>query len=116
MAATWDAKAYPYDVDYCDHFETPLQAYEDIAPVIDVLCNLRNQPTVKENRSQICVYDPYYCHGRAAELLSSLKFRKIAHEKRDFYDDIENERVPKHDILVTNPPFSDQHKRVGTCP
>ena len=28
----------------------------------------------------------------------------------DFYEDVRRRQVPKHDILVTNPPYSQQHK------
>jgi len=29
-------QAYPYKVDYNDHFETPLTAYKDIQPILEV--------------------------------------------------------------------------------
>ena len=34
----------------------------------------------------------------------------IQHEKRDFYKDLRENTVPKFDILVTNPPYSGDHK------
>lgn len=41
-------QAYPYKVDYNDHFETPLIAYKDIEPVLKV--NSRNVMPMK------CIY------------------------------------------------------------
>jgi len=49
-------------------------------------------------------------NGRSGQLLRELGF-KVIHEKRDFYKDIEQDRVPRHDVLITNPPYSDKHKR-----
>ena len=92
---------YDYDVDYNDHFETPLQAYEDILPLLDSIAPIRNQHIV---------YDPYYCNGSTKVLLQKLGFSKVVHEKRDFYKDIANQKVPQHHTLVTNPPYSDDHK------
>ena len=131
-ADVWDQESFPYKVDYCDHFETPLQAYHDIAPFIDVMCSRsddlrhsqkKSASTTKTSetknsekeqsramRSGLRVYDPYYCNGRAAVLLQSLGYIPV-HEKRDFYKDAQRDEVPSHDILVTNPPFSDQHKK-----
>ncbi len=31
-------------------------------------------------------------------------------QKRDFYADVRKGRVPEYDILVTNPPYSGDHK------
>ncbi len=100
--------SFPYDTDYCDHFETPRQAYDDIAPILDMLL----LSTQKPSRSKITIYDPYFCDGRAGRMLRELGFQ-VQHDKRDFYKDIQNGNIPHHDILVTNPPFSDQHKKVN---
>ncbi|CAD7959799.1 unnamed protein product [Amoebophrya sp. A120] len=35
---------------------------------------------------------------------------EVVNQKRDFYKDLEEKNLPKHDILVTNPPFSADHK------
>lgn len=100
----WKPDDFPYQADYNDHFETPLQAYKDIKPLIDCLCK-------KGKKSPIVVYDPYYCDGRAAQHLQQVGFSNIIHEKRDFYKDIKDNTVPNHDILITNPPYSDEHKK-----
>ena len=92
---------FEYKVDYNDHFETPLCAYADILPLLDLL---------NQNRKQHVMYDPYYCNGRVAVLLRQLGFDRIIHAKRDFYKDVEENEVPEYDTLVTNPPYSENHK------
>jgi len=128
---------YPYPTDYNDHFETPARAYEDIFPLMEYIlakktkaesqnkhgCN--NSPNSTSQHNNGCtksaiVYDPYYCAGRAAVLLKDEFQRQnsrkipmpihIQHEKRDFYRDIRQNSVPPFDILVTNPPYSENHK------
>jgi hypothetical protein len=79
----------------------------------------RSSNISKSNSSEFTIYDPYFCTGRAVTLLkqtfsnhnakSQAKVR-IQHEKRDFYKDIRKNKVPQHDILVTNPPYSGNHK------
>jgi hypothetical protein len=133
---TWSAQ-YPYQVDYCDHFETPFQAYQDIAPIMDELLSVKHCPRTsdahistlptgmkappdpildghrKKTRAKIRIYDPYYCNGASACILRDLGYTPV-HEKRDFYEDIRRNEVPPHDILVTNPPYSDQNKQVSS--
>ena len=48
--------------------------------------------------------------GRAAAQLSALGFETLINLKRDFYADIENGRTPSHHVLLTNPPYSGEHK------
>jgi hypothetical protein len=110
---------YDYEVDYNDHFETPLEAYEDILPLLDLILssgegikqsNREDNKTIRERRKEHIIYDPYYCDGRTKRILRSLGFDKVVHEKRDFYEDIREQKVPNHHTLVTNPPYSDDHK------
>lgn len=133
--------AYPYPTDYNDHFETPKQAYMDIQPLLEWFLHLQNQKREQpENRLNsentkrpesskdtnnsvftsttgsppsltIVLYDPYYCNGRTARLLHELGYPNVIHEKRDFYQDVALGTVPDHDILITNPPYSDTHKQ-----
>ena len=67
----------------------------------------RQRPSQRED---VIPYDPYYCNGRAAVLLRDLGFQDVVHECRDFYKDIESGMIPDHDVLVTNPPYSSDHK------
>mmetsp|Transcript_6044 Transcript_6044/g.13159 ORF Transcript_6044/g.13159 Transcript_6044/m.13159 type:complete len:319 (-) Transcript_6044:631-1587(-) len=118
---------YPYKVDYNDHFETPLRAYEDILPLLDLVSRSRkgrgvnkakkknkkrkrSSPDSTTLRTQHILYDPYYCAGKAKELLQSIGFRNVVNEKRDFYADVRNDAVPEHDTFITNPPYSQDHK------
>ena len=52
------------------------------------------------------IYDPYYCQGAIKKLWRTHGIECI-NEPLDFY---KREKHPKHDVLVTNPPFSDTHK------
>ena len=103
---------YPYEVDYNDHFETPLVAYQDILPLLDFIGSTmnRNKKKSTQKRQDHIIYDPYYCNGRTKELLHSLGFTNVKHEKRDFYQDISNNQVPFHHSFITNPPYSSTHK------
>ena len=58
------------------------------------------------------VYDPYYCKGAVVAALASLGVRaeNVLNRNRDFYADIAAGAVPRHDVLVTNPPYSADHK------
>jgi len=94
--------SFPYNVDYNDHFETPLQAYKDLQPLIDFVTNSNSSPVL---------YDPYYCHGQTKKLLHTLGYENVVHEKRDFYLDIQNDSVPEFTFLLTNPPYSEEHKK-----
>mmetsp|Transcript_5319 Transcript_5319/g.8976 ORF Transcript_5319/g.8976 Transcript_5319/m.8976 type:complete len:343 (+) Transcript_5319:148-1176(+) len=111
----WSSGSYPYPTDYNDHFETPQRAYEDIYPLLQY-CLQKNK---KSNNNVI--YDPYFCTGTAAILMEqTFKSNKhksplptsvrIHHKKADFYEDIRQNKVPQYDILVTNPPYSSNHK------
>ena len=112
---------YPYPTDYNDHFETPLRAYTDILPLMQDALNKKDEQegNAKNSPSKLTIYDPYFCTGRAASLLeqtfSHYKSKSnaviyIQHEKRDFYKDICKNKIPEHHILVTNPPYSGNHK------
>lgn len=121
---SWDPSKFPYEVDYCDHFESPEQAYRDIVPLIELVAaattttdekkKKKNHDHTKNNNDKnnisVILYDPYYCNGRTKRILQKLGFPNIQHEKRDFYKDISSHNIPKHDILITNPPYSADHK------
>ena len=125
----WNPSDFPYPVDYNDCFETPLQAYQDVQPLIDWLAAAAGPASASREGDDesgvkpahdaagghqpgsICLYDPYYCNGRTALLLREhLGYTNVIHEKRDFYADIRHQTVPPHEILITNPPYSDTHK------
>jgi len=109
-----NASSFPYEVDYNDHFETPIEAYQDILPLLDLVAPTTTTTTItttkQPKRSKHILYDPYYCDGKAATLLHTLGFTNVQHEKCDFYEKIRNNDVPFHHTLVTNPPYSGDHK------
>ena len=78
-----------------DHAETPVNAYEDLAPFMRAVGGR--------------VYDPYYCDGGVVRRLQALGFRDVVNENRNFYADLSKGTVPRHDVLVTNPPYSGDH-------
>mmetsp|Transcript_4661 Transcript_4661/g.6832 ORF Transcript_4661/g.6832 Transcript_4661/m.6832 type:complete len:400 (+) Transcript_4661:17-1216(+) len=153
--------SYPYKVDYNDHFETPLNAYKDILPMLDAVApcdssdiklsskkkkrrrlkqghqeegdlnsaatsttncssssasqatkdiSSHSRESINTTRSNHVIYDPYFCNGRTKLLLQSIGFSKVQHEKRDFYKDIIQKSIPSYDTLITNPPYSEDHK------
>ncbi|CAM9561535.1 unnamed protein product, partial [Heterosigma akashiwo] len=96
---------YPYAVDFCDHFETPFIAYQHLVPVLNYFAQSLNKSPKK-----LRIYDPYYCAGSAVSHLNKLGFKHVINNLRDFYADIREQNIPEYDILVSNPPYSDDHK------
>lgn len=102
----WEPSSFPFETNYNDHFETPWVAYQDIKFLIDLIIQ---KPHPNDTTT---IYDPYYCNGRSGELLKRLgRNFHVIHEKVDFYKAIQEQSVPEFHILVTNPPFSDEHKQ-----
>ncbi len=66
---------------------------------------------IGKTRESVIIYDPYYCKGKMAALLQRNGFNNVINDNRDFYKDIKNKLIPEHDILVTNPPYSGEHKQ-----
>lgn len=120
-SSNWSSASYPYPTDYNDHFETPQRAYNDIYPLLQYcLARNKNNNNNRSNEAAI-IYDPYFCTGSAATLMEktfasnkqSLPLPtpvRIHHKKADFYADIKQNRIPQYDVLVTNPPYSGNHK------
>ncbi|ORC88489.1 uncharacterized protein TM35_000161270 [Trypanosoma theileri] len=97
---------HPFRADFNDHFETSVMALQDIMVVVQQLRQLV-RPSAPEN---FIVYDPYYCAGTVVQHWNTLGVQRVIHENRDFYKDIEDDKVPhEYDMLITNPPFSGDH-------
>ena len=98
------AKRYPFATDFCDHFETPRRAYADVAPALDALC--------AKPRAEMRLYDPYYCDGAAKRHPAELGFSSTKNDNLDFYASkaYKDPANTTHDVVVTNPPFSEDHK------
>ena len=103
-STTPENHTYPYKVINDDHCETPLEAYQDIDDIIATYAI-----SIGKHRSNVSIYDPYYCEGHMIERLHSLGYRDIYNKKEDFYEMISLDRVPSYDVLVTNPPYSTDH-------
>ncbi|EPY32728.1 hypothetical protein STCU_02709 [Strigomonas culicis] len=96
---------HPFRANFNDHFETSIEALRDVLPVVRELQQLL-RPSTPE---RFTLYDPYYCSGTVKELWAQLEVPNVVHENVDFYAAVEARTVPPHDMLVTNPPFSDDH-------
>ena len=91
--------SFPFPIDADDHCESPLYAYEHIAPILKTLCS---KPTSK-------IYDPYFCDGGVVRNLNSLGFANVYNVKEDCYKVWQEQKLPSFDVLVTNPPYSGDH-------
>ena len=128
---------WSFATEYGDHFETPARAFADIAPVLFAVAGenrrarLRNDQRRRDEHSEpacrssdadpdadavaeLRIYDPYFCQGGmraalAAELGCPLN--NIINQNADFYAVAAAGRLPAHDVLVTNPPYSAEHKQ-----
>ncbi|EPY37346.1 hypothetical protein AGDE_06588 [Angomonas deanei] len=97
--------SHPFRANFNDHFETSLEALRDVlAAVQEVRQQLR--PSTPE---KFTLYDPYYCSGTVVASWAQLDMPNVINENVDFYATMANHTIPVHDMLVTNPPFSDDH-------
>eukprot|EP00300_Choanocystis_sp_HF-7_P012902 c18082_g1_i1.p1 GENE.c18082_g1_i1~~c18082_g1_i1.p1 ORF type:complete len:350 (+),score=70.72 c18082_g1_i1:38-1087(+) len=87
-----------------DHCETSLDAYNHIAPALAAIAKV-----LEKSPADLAIYDPYYCQGSVKRHLATLGFSNVYNENEDFYQAIEEGRVPEHDVIVTNPPYSLDH-------
>jgi len=95
---------FPFQVNSDDHCETSPKAYADISVVLQLLCCLK-----RITKEQLKIYDPYYCNGAVIQHLAELGYQNVYNRCEDFYDMIKEGKVPEHDVLVTNPPYSEYH-------
>ena len=98
--------SWNFEVNYNDHFETPLRAYTDISPVLSQIAE-----KIGKTKAELAVYDPYFCQGSMVQHMSSLGFHNVINRNTDFYEDIAMKRIPEYDVMVTNPPYSGEHKQ-----
>lgn len=97
---------FPYEVDPDDHCESPIDAYEDIVPLLQSYA----RRLFNETNERLSIYDPYFCNGRVARHLESLGFPDVYNRKEDCYDVWKDSlRYPSYDIFLTNPPYSGDH-------
>jgi len=103
------AASFPFEVDADDHCESPLDAYEDIAPLLRRLCD-GEHGCGKKRSSDLAIYDPYYCNGSVVRNLASLGFSDVYNKREDCYKAwSSSDLYPDYDVFVTNPPYSADH-------
>ena len=66
------SKGWNFEVDYNDHFETPLVAYTDILPMLHTLA-----VSLGKTPAELIIYDPYYCQGGMVQMLKDIGFPKV---------------------------------------
>mmetsp|Transcript_25844 Transcript_25844/g.76383 ORF Transcript_25844/g.76383 Transcript_25844/m.76383 type:complete len:576 (-) Transcript_25844:691-2418(-) len=120
-----DKADFPYPTESDDHCESPLESYEDAAPLLTALRDILKREKVglhklskKKRRTDklgdddegLAIYDPYYCDGSVVSRLGSLGFDRVYNRKEDCYAVwSSSSSYPKCDVLVTNPPYSADH-------
>jgi hypothetical protein len=59
----------------------------------------------------LCVFTRLYRNvaGSVIEKLGALGFRHVINRCEDFYAAVAEKRLPPHDVLLTNPPYSADH-------
>lgn len=96
--------ARAFEADPADHCETPFKAYRDIEPFLFRVAQMAGR-----TKETLRIYDPFYCEGSVVRHLQSLGFETVYNRNEDFYAVLAAGRVPEHDVVVTNPPFSSDH-------
>lgn len=95
---------HPFETDADDHCETSPEAHENVANFLKAACGQLNK-----SPAELVIYDPYYCAGGVRRNLALIGFTNVINRNEDFYQVIEEDRVPQHDVLLTNPPYSEDH-------
>eukprot|EP01033_Poteriospumella_lacustris_P015162 gene15162-10851_t len=103
---------YPYEVQPDDHCETPIEAYEDLGCFLNFIAQKLNKTP-----QELFIYDPFFCEGSMVERMASLGYTNVYNRKEDFYQVQAAGKVPDYDVLMTNPPYSQDHmeKLVRFC-
>lgn len=94
-----------YPVEDDDHCESPIEAYRHLSHVLNAMASL----LFNKSPESLQLYDPYYCQGSVVERLQLCGFPHVYNRKEDFYAVQQENRVPSYDVLVTNPPYSQDH-------
>jgi len=87
-----------------DHCETAPEAYAHVAGALQQLAAALGVPA-----AELRIYDPFYCNGAVERHLAALGFPRVHNRNEDFYALLAEGRVPPHDVVVTNPPYSGSH-------
>lgn len=97
---------HPFTCDPGDHAETPLAAWQDVAPLLARLASKAGLTP-----ATLRLYDPFFCTGACVAHLRSLGFDSVHNRNEDFYRVAAagSTGVPSHHVLVSNPPYTGQH-------
>eukprot|EP00729_Bicosta_minor_P017602 gene17602-15861_t len=100
----WTETAHPFETEAGDHAETPVEAYQHIAPFLQRIAH-----RLGKSPAELVIYDPFYCEGRTVALMASIGFATTLNKNEDFYAARAAGTCPEFDVLMTNPPFSGDH-------
>mmetsp|Transcript_3414 Transcript_3414/g.4781 ORF Transcript_3414/g.4781 Transcript_3414/m.4781 type:complete len:292 (+) Transcript_3414:60-935(+) len=98
---------FKWKTEFGDHFSSPRQAFVDIYLALEYFskCLGKKKETLK-------ILDPFYCDGSCLTYLHDLGFMSAENPCEDFYQSTAFKTNLKHfDVLVTNPPYSADHKQ-----
>lgn len=87
-----------------DHCETSPIAYRHIAPILQLVAAALNK-----SPASLRIWDPYYCAGSVQRHLAAIGFPLVHNVNEDFYKVAASRQLPKHDVLITNPPYTADH-------
>lgn len=93
---------YPFEAHADDHCETSPKAYKDIAVFLELVAR-----RLGKTPETLQIYDPYYCAGSVKKHLAAVGFPCVYNEREDFYARLADDQIPEHDVVVSNPPYSD---------
>lgn len=103
-----DRFALAFEAKQEDHCETDVSAYKHLVPfLLQLARSLHGRATSKHPGQHLRIWDPYFCDGAVVRNLASLGFPNVHNRNEDFY----KTRIapPSHHVLVTNPPYSENH-------
>mmetsp|Transcript_31251 Transcript_31251/g.76244 ORF Transcript_31251/g.76244 Transcript_31251/m.76244 type:complete len:379 (+) Transcript_31251:93-1229(+) len=92
---------HPFPTTSDDHCETAPEAYEDIECILEEI-----RKDLGKSKAELQIYDPYYCNGAVVNNFRKLGYTNVYNKCEDFYS---VHPIPKHDVLITNPPYSSDH-------
>jgi hypothetical protein len=103
-AAPTPLVVHPFKTEEADHAETPLLAYQHIEPALVYLAK-----KFGKTKETLKIYDPYFCTGAIVRNMAQIGFTSVHNRCEDFYQVMNEGRIPEHDVVVTNPPYSSNH-------
>eukprot|EP00960_Hanusia_phi_P043452 756056-Hanusia_phi.AAC.1 len=96
--------SHSFETTDADHAETPREAYEHVLPLLHKMAEAAGKTP-----SDLRIYDPFFCTGSMKRHLAHLGFTNVYNQNEDFYETVKSKKVPEHDVVVTNPPYSLDH-------